>query len=100
MLDHLGCAVRKQTVTEHHITADLMDVDFTKTGLINIHRWIARAEDQDTRHKDYITNYVSFDKCDFMLRCYDKTAELNKKKQKETFFTSTGLTVLAMCLSM
>jgi hypothetical protein len=86
LLDHLGCSVRKQTVTEHHITADLLDVDFTKTGLINIHRWIAKARQQKLCYEDYIPNYVAFGKGDFMFRCYDKTAELKQNDAKRDFF--------------
>jgi hypothetical protein len=86
LLDHLGCIIRRQTVTEHHITADLLGVDFTKTGLINIHRWIARATDQKQCHEKYIPNYVAFGKGDFMLRCYDKTSELRGDAVKQDFF--------------
>jgi hypothetical protein len=86
LLKHLGCTICKQTITEHHITVDLMDVDFTKTGFIDIHRWIARAQDQKLCFKDYIPNYVAFGKGDFMLRCYDKTAEVKDNQVKKDFF--------------
>lgn len=86
LLNHLGCSVCKQTVTEHHITVDLLDVDFAKTGFINIHRWIAKARQQKLCYEDYIPNYVAFGKGDFMLRCYDKTAELKQNSAKKDFF--------------
>jgi hypothetical protein len=87
LLEHLGCSVCKQTVTEYHITADLMDVDFTRTGLIDHRRWLTKAPKRiSSTYEYYIPNYISFGKGDFMLRCYDKTAELKHDDVKRDFF--------------
>lgn len=86
LLRHWGGSIRKQKIMQFDITANLMEVDFTRTGLINIHRWIARAQDQNPRYKNYIPNYVSFGKGDFMFKAYDKTAELKDDDVKREFF--------------
>lgn len=87
LLRHLGATVRKETITEHHITADLLDVDFAKTGLINHRRWLTKAPKKITETYEYYNpNYISFGKGDFMFRCYDKTAELQHDDVKREFF--------------
>jgi hypothetical protein len=89
LLKQLGCIIRKQTITEHHITVDLMDVDFAKTGLINHRRWLSRATKKiSATYEHYNPNYISFGKGDFMLRCYDKPADLKNDQVKRDFFYS------------
>ena len=86
-LEQLGCTVHRETVTEYHLTADLLGVDFTKTGLINYRRWIVKAPKKiSPTYEYYKPNYISFGKGDFMLRCYDKTAELLHDEVKKDFF--------------
>lgn len=86
LLKHWGGSIRKQHVMQFDITVDLLEVDFTKTGLINIHRWIARARDQNPKYEDYVPNYVAFGKGDFMFKVYDKLNELKANPDKKDFF--------------
>lgn len=92
LLKHLGCTICKQTITEHHITVDLMDVDFAKTGFINHRRWLTRASKKiSPTYEHYKPNYISFGKGDFMLRCYDKPADLKNDDVKRDFFYNLWL---------
>ncbi len=87
LLDHLGCFIRKETVTEFHITVDLLGVDYTRTGLIDYRRWLTKAPKKiSPTYEYYIPNYISFGKGDFMLRCYDKPADLKHDDVKRDFF--------------
>lgn len=86
LLHHLGCKIRKQNVMEFHITADLFDVDFTETGLVNYRRWISKVQRIGQVYENYKPSYVSLGKGDFMLRCYDKTVELLHDSVKKDFF--------------
>jgi len=87
LLQHIGTTIHRETITEHHITVDLLDVDFTKTGLINHCRWLTRAPKKISETYEYYNpNYISFGKGDFMARFYDKTAELKHDDVKRDFF--------------
>ncbi|MGX9727840.1 MAG: hypothetical protein ACTFAK_11125 [Candidatus Electronema sp. VV] len=87
LLAHLGATVRKEAITEDHVTVDLLDVDFAKTGLISHRRWLTKAPKKISEtYEFYNPNYISFGKGDFMARCYDKTAELKHDDVKRDFF--------------
>lgn len=87
LLDHIGGEIRRETVTEHHITVDLIGVDYAKTGLIDHRRWLTKAPKKiSPTYEYYRPNYISFGKGDFMLRCYDKPADLKNDPAKREFF--------------
>jgi hypothetical protein len=87
LLNHFGATVCRETITESHSTADLLDVDFTKTGLISNRRWLTKAPKKISEtYEFYQPNYISFGKGDFMARSYDKTAELKGDDVKREFF--------------
>jgi hypothetical protein len=87
LLTHLGAEIKREVVTESHLTSDLLGIDFTRTGLINHDRWLTRAPKKITETYEYYNpNYITFGKGDFMFRCYDKTAELQGDDVKREFF--------------
>jgi hypothetical protein len=81
-----GAQVRKQKISEFHIAADLLGLDFSAAGFQDISRWIARANEFRLVGKYRRTNYIAFGKGNFMMRIYDKTEELSPQSPKEILF--------------
>jgi hypothetical protein len=85
-LRDLGASIVQQKVTECHVTADLLGINFDDTDFSNPDRWTARANKGSQHFEHYITNYLSLGKGDFMFRCYNKTGELVSDSAKHDFF--------------
>jgi hypothetical protein len=81
-----GAQVRKEKVSEFHLTADILGCCFSSSGFDDLSRWVTRANDFGLLGKYRIPNYIRFGKGDFMLRIYDKTAELSPNSPKEIVF--------------
>ncbi|WPD21597.1 MAG: hypothetical protein SD837_15475 [Candidatus Electrothrix scaldis] len=81
-----GAEIVQQKVTEFHITADLLGVEYSSTDFANLSRWVYRANRFGINGEDYTPNYISFGKGDFMFRCYGKTSELDPQSAKYDFF--------------
>ena len=81
-----GANIKQEKVSEFHITADLLDVDFTKSGFDDRSRWITRANKWKIEGEFDTSNYIAFGKGDFMLRVYDKTSEIKRNAAKSATF--------------
>jgi len=73
-------------LTELHITADLLNLDYNTTGFADVNRWQAKANRYSLHGEHYVPNYISFGKGNFMFRCYGKTGEMKKDTAKHDFF--------------
>ncbi|MCI5159891.1 MAG: hypothetical protein D3906_15990, partial [Candidatus Electrothrix sp. AUS1_2] len=81
-----GAVIEQQKVTEFHITADLLGLRFEDSGFANRKQWIARCKKGGQAFENWVDNYISLGKGDFMFRCYNKTAELDPASAKYDFF--------------
>lgn len=86
LLIERGASVSKQKMTEGHVTADLLNVDFGLTELFDMRRWICRAKSGKQCFDNFKYNYISFGKGKIMLRVYDKTGELEPGSSKQIVF--------------
>ena len=81
-----GGIIKKEIISEFHITADLLDVEFNQTGFEDRRRWITRANKWNLAGEFGDANYIAFGKGDMMLRVYDKTTELKRNGAKQAIF--------------
>jgi len=81
-----GAEIVRQKVTEFHITADLLGVEYDSTGFADKDRWSARCRKGSQHFEHWKYNYLSLAKGDFMFRCYSKTGELKPGSAKHEFF--------------
>lgn len=83
-----GASIKQEKISEFHITADLLDVDFTETGFDDRFQWITRSNKWKVEGEFDDSNYIAFGKGDMMLRVYDKTAEIKRNGAKSAIFHS------------
>ena len=81
-----GAEIVKQKITELHLTADLLGIEYGRSGFTNLDRWHAKANRFSLHGEHYVPNYIAFGKGDFMFRCYNKTGELDPVSAKYDFF--------------
>lgn len=83
-----GANIVQEKISEFHITADLLNVQFSKSDFENRYKWITRANKWKIEGEFDHVNYIAFGKGNMMLRVYDKTAELKKDGAKQAVFNS------------
>ena len=81
-----GVEIVRQIITEFHIAADLLNLDYNSTGFEFKDRWVARCNRGSQHFEHWEYNYLSLGKGDFMFRCYGKTGEMKKDSAKHDFF--------------
>ena len=81
-----GVEIVRQKLTEFHITADLLGVEYEQTNFANKDRWSARCQKGSQHFEHWKHSYLSLGKGNMMFRCYSKTGELDPESAKHDFF--------------
>lgn len=85
-LEREGAEFDKEQVSEVHLAADFIGQDIKTLDIENQHRWIQQSHSFSPYYEHRKLTGVSMGKGNFMLRVYDKVAELKRSKNKQEVF--------------
>ncbi len=76
----------KEQIAEVHLAADFIGLDLQTLEIENQERWVQRSHTFDPHYLHRRLTGISLGKGDFMLRIYDKVAELKRSENKQEVF--------------
>lgn len=85
-LERQGAEFQKERVAEVHLAADFIGLDIKTLDIENQDRWIQRSHSFSPYYEHRKLTGISMGKGDFMLRLYDKVAELKRAEHKQEVF--------------
>lgn len=85
-LERCGATIAKEQVSEVHLAADFIGLDFSSLSLDDVSRWVSRGREFNSHYSQWKFTGCSLGKGDIMLRCYDKVLELKRSEHKQEVF--------------